>query len=85
MHEVAGNKTQEVSQKMESCLDLLRASVSSIESARDSFEGIQLSVNEIRDQNHRQKTAMVAAVRCDGKFMAMLGLEGALSSRLVKA
>ena len=46
-----GNKTQEVSQKMESCLDLSRASVSSIENARDSFEGIQLSVNEIRDQN----------------------------------
>ncbi|MDV9032286.1 methyl-accepting chemotaxis protein [Pseudomonas sp. RAC1] len=46
-----GNKTQEVSQKMDSCLDLSRASVSSIESARDSFEGIQLSVNEIRDQN----------------------------------
>ncbi|MFJ9992488.1 methyl-accepting chemotaxis protein [Pseudomonas putida] len=46
-----GNKTQEVSQKMESCLDLSRASVSSIERARDSFEGIQLSVNEIRDQN----------------------------------
>ncbi|ROM94612.1 chemotaxis protein [Pseudomonas brassicacearum] len=46
-----GSKTQEVSQKMESCLDLSRASVSSIESARDSFEGIQLSVNEIRDQN----------------------------------
>ncbi|MCH7418654.1 methyl-accepting chemotaxis protein [Pseudomonas mosselii] len=46
-----GGKTQEVSQKMESCLDLSRASVSSIESARDSFEGIQLSVNEIRDQN----------------------------------
>ncbi len=36
---------------MESCLDLSRASVSSIENARDSFEGIQLSVNEIRDQN----------------------------------
>ncbi|HEK1686416.1 TPA: methyl-accepting chemotaxis protein [Pseudomonas putida] len=46
-----GNKTQEVSQKMESCLDLSRASVSSIALARDSFEGIQLSVNEIRDQN----------------------------------
>ncbi len=46
-----GSKTQEVSEKMESCLDLSRASVSSIESARDSFEGIQLSVNEIRDQN----------------------------------
>ena len=46
-----GGKTQEVSQKMESCLDLSRASVSSIESARESFEGIQLSVNEIRDQN----------------------------------
>ena len=46
-----GDKTQEVSQKMESCLDLSRASVTSIESARDSFEGIQLSVNEIRDQN----------------------------------
>ncbi|MFF7107304.1 methyl-accepting chemotaxis protein [Pseudomonas sichuanensis] len=46
-----GDKTQEVSQKMESCLDLSRASVSSIEHARDSFEGIQLSVNEIRDQN----------------------------------
>ena len=46
-----GSKTQEVSQKMESCLDLSRASVSSIENARDSFEGIQLSVNEIRDQN----------------------------------
>jgi methyl-accepting chemotaxis protein len=46
-----GGKTQEVSQKMESCLDLSRASVSSIESALDSFEGIQLSVNEIRDQN----------------------------------
>jgi len=46
-----GSKTQEVSQKMESCLDLSRASVSSIESARDSFEGIQQSVNEIRDQN----------------------------------
>ncbi|QDH65705.1 methyl-accepting chemotaxis protein [Pseudomonas azotoformans] len=45
------NKTQEVTQKMGSCLDLSRASVSSIESARDSFEGIQLSVNEIRDQN----------------------------------
>ena len=44
-------KTQEVTQKMGSCLDLSRASVSSIESARDSFEGIQLSVNEIRDQN----------------------------------
>ena len=46
-----GHKTQEVSQKMESCLDLSRASVASIENARDSFEGIQLSVNEIRDQN----------------------------------
>nr|WP_017904369.1 methyl-accepting chemotaxis protein [Pseudomonas fuscovaginae] len=46
-----GSKTQEVSQKMESCLDLSRASVSSIESARGSFEGIELSVNEIRDQN----------------------------------
>lgn len=46
-----GSKTQEVSQKMESCLDLSRASVSSIENARDSFEGIQLSVNEISDQN----------------------------------
>nr|WP_065873238.1 methyl-accepting chemotaxis protein [Pseudomonas sp. 52 E 6] len=45
------NKTQEVTQKMGSCLDLSRASVSSIENARDSFEGIQLSVNEIRDQN----------------------------------
>jgi len=45
------NKTQEVTQKMGSCLDLSRASVSSIESARDSFEGIQTSVNEIRDQN----------------------------------
>nr|WP_109513206.1 methyl-accepting chemotaxis protein [Pseudomonas ovata] len=46
-----GSKTEEVTLKMESCLDLSRASVSSIESARDSFEGIQLSVNEIRDQN----------------------------------
>nr|WP_189691682.1 MULTISPECIES: methyl-accepting chemotaxis protein [Pseudomonas] len=46
-----GSKTAEVSEKMDSCLDLSRASVSSIESARDSFEGIQLSVNEIRDQN----------------------------------
>nr|WP_256097372.1 methyl-accepting chemotaxis protein [Pseudomonas sp. 31 R 17] len=46
-----GSKTQEVSQKMESCLELSRASVSSIGSARESFEGIQLSVNEIRDQN----------------------------------
>ena len=45
------NKTQEVTEKMGSCLDLSRASVSSIESARDSFEGIQTSVNEIRDQN----------------------------------
>ncbi|NWE92301.1 methyl-accepting chemotaxis protein [Pseudomonas reactans] len=45
------NKTQEVTQKMGSCLDLSKASVSSIESARDSFEGIQTSVNEIRDQN----------------------------------
>ncbi len=45
------NKTQEVTQKMGSCLDLSRASVSSIENARDSFEGIQTSVNEIRDQN----------------------------------
>ncbi|MEB2646139.1 methyl-accepting chemotaxis protein [Pseudomonas canadensis] len=45
------NKTQEVTQKMCSCLDLSRASVSSIENARDSFEGIQTSVNEIRDQN----------------------------------
>jgi methyl-accepting chemotaxis protein len=46
-----GSKTQEVSEKMDSCLDLSRASVSSIESARESFEGIELSVNEIRDQN----------------------------------
>jgi len=46
-----GGKTHEVPQKRESCLDLSRASVSSIENARDSFEGIQLSVNEIRDQN----------------------------------
>ncbi|WP_341646817.1 methyl-accepting chemotaxis protein [Thauera sp. SDU_THAU2] len=46
-----GSKTNEVSQKMESCLDLSRASVSSIENARESFEGIQLSVDEIRDQN----------------------------------
>lgn len=46
-----GSKTHEVSQKMDSCLDLSRASVASIENARDSFEGIQLSVNEIRDQN----------------------------------
>ncbi len=45
------NKTQEVTQKMGSCLDLSKASVSSIENARDSFEGIQTSVNEIRDQN----------------------------------
>ncbi len=40
-----GSKSQEVSQKMDSCLDLSRASVCSIESARDSFERIQLSVN----------------------------------------
>lgn len=46
-----GSKTEEVTQKMGSCLDLSRASVASIESARDSFEGIQTSVNEIRDQN----------------------------------
>ncbi|SDS92458.1 methyl-accepting chemotaxis sensory transducer with Cache sensor [Pseudomonas trivialis] len=46
-----GSKTEEVTQKMNSCMDLSRASVSSIESARDSFEGIQTSVNEIRDQN----------------------------------
>jgi methyl-accepting chemotaxis protein len=46
-----GSKTQEVTQKMGSCLELSRASVSSIGSTRDSFEGIQLSVNEIRDQN----------------------------------
>ncbi len=46
-----GSKTQEVMGKMGSCLELSRASVSSIESTRDSFEGIQLSVNEIRDQN----------------------------------
>ena len=44
-------KTQEVTQKMDSCMDLSKASVSSIENARDSFEGIQTSVNEIRDQN----------------------------------
>lgn len=48
---VLGSKTQEVMGKMGSCLELSRASVSSIESTRDSFEGIQLSVNEIRDQN----------------------------------
>ncbi len=46
-----GSKTQEVMGKMGSCLELSHASVSSIESTRDSFEGIQLSVNEIRDQN----------------------------------
>ncbi|WP_410524925.1 methyl-accepting chemotaxis protein [Pseudomonas sp. DTU_2021_1001937_2_SI_NGA_ILE_001] len=46
-----GNKTHEVAQKMDSCLELSQASVSSIENALDSFEGIQLSVNEIRDQN----------------------------------
>ncbi|MCF5173407.1 methyl-accepting chemotaxis protein, partial [Pseudomonas canadensis] len=46
-----GSKTEEVTHKMGSCLDLSRASVASIESARDSFEGIQTSVNEIRDQN----------------------------------
>ncbi|WP_408637309.1 methyl-accepting chemotaxis protein [Pseudomonas lactucae] len=46
-----GSKTEEVTQKMSSCLDLSKASVSSIESARGSFEGIELSVNEIRDQN----------------------------------
>lgn len=44
-------KTQEVSQKMESCLNLSQESVSSIEQAKDSFEGIETSVNEIRDQN----------------------------------
>ncbi|BAP41323.1 methyl-accepting chemotaxis protein [Pseudomonas sp. LJDD11] len=52
-----GGKTQEVSQKMHSCLELSQASVASIESARDSFEGIQLSVNEIRDQNLQISTA----------------------------
>lgn len=46
-----GSKTQEVMGKMGSCLELSQASVSSIESTRDSFESIQLSVNEIRDQN----------------------------------
>ncbi|AEB56884.1 methyl-accepting chemotaxis protein [Ectopseudomonas mendocina] len=46
-----GSKTHEVAQKMDSCLELSQASVTSIESALDSFEGIQLSVNEIRDQN----------------------------------
>ncbi|QEI06318.1 methyl-accepting chemotaxis protein [Pigmentiphaga aceris] len=51
------SKTQEVSKKMESCMDLSRASVSSIESARESFEGIQQSVDEIRDQNLRISTA----------------------------
>ena len=45
------SKTEEVTLKMSSCLDLSRASVSSIGHARESFEGIQLSVNEIRDQN----------------------------------
>lgn len=52
-----GSKTQEVTIKMESCLDLSKSSVSSIESARDSFEGIQLSVDEIRDQNLQISTA----------------------------
>ncbi|WP_397459791.1 methyl-accepting chemotaxis protein [Pseudomonas asplenii] len=45
------SKTEEVTLKMGSCMELSRASVSSIENARESFEGIQLSVNEIRDQN----------------------------------
>lgn len=36
---------------MGSCVDLSRASVSSINDAKESFEGIQTSVNEIRDQN----------------------------------
>lgn len=45
------SKTEEVTQKMGSCVDLSRASVSSINDARESFEGIQTSVNEIRDQN----------------------------------
>ena len=44
-------KTQEVSQKMENCLNLSRESVSSIGQAQSSFEGIETSVNEIRDQN----------------------------------
>ncbi|AZE90191.1 Methyl-accepting chemotaxis protein [Pseudomonas orientalis] len=45
------SKTEEVTQKMGSCVDLSRASVSSINDAKESFEGIQTSVNEIRDQN----------------------------------
>ncbi|MDZ5601875.1 methyl-accepting chemotaxis protein [Pseudomonas sp. RP23018S] len=45
------SKTHQVSEKMDSCLTLSRDSVTSIERTRDSFEGIQLSVNEIRDQN----------------------------------
>lgn len=43
-----GGKTQQVSKKMESCLDLSRARVSAIENAPESFEGIQLSVNQTR-------------------------------------
>lgn len=45
------SKTEEVTLKMGSCLDLSRSSVSAIGNARESFEGIQLSVDEIRDQN----------------------------------
>ncbi|AIR90338.1 chemotaxis protein [Pseudomonas cremoricolorata] len=45
------SKTHEVSSKMDGCLELSRSSVASIERTRGSFEGIQQSVNEIRDQN----------------------------------
>nr|WP_313741247.1 methyl-accepting chemotaxis protein [Pseudomonas sp.] len=51
------SKTHQVSEKMDSCLSLSRDSVSSIERTRDSFEGIQQSVNEIRDQNLQISTA----------------------------
>jgi methyl-accepting chemotaxis protein len=51
------SKTQEVSLKMNGCLELSRNSVTSVDESRESFEGIRLSVSEILDQSLQISTA----------------------------
>ncbi|MDF3175319.1 methyl-accepting chemotaxis protein [Pseudomonas sp. ER28] len=52
-----GRRTQDVTRQMQTCLTISDTSVANIRQARESFESIRLSVDQIRDQNTQIATA----------------------------
>ncbi|MGE8060146.1 methyl-accepting chemotaxis protein [Pseudomonas sp. NPDC089547] len=52
-----GRRTQDVTRQMQTCLSISDTSVANIRQARESFESIRFSVDQIRDQNTQIATA----------------------------